>query len=345
MARLSKQTKSLLDKARDSATQAISVFNDPRSSFRTGNFTVLMTIAWTALLHSHFERNKIKYFYTQPSGRYVKIDYERKAWDLGDSVKQLFEENDPVRKNIELFIRLRNKIEHRNLPGIDQELMGECQAFVLNFENWLTNNYGGEASLIDTMFVPIQLTSARRVLPKTKSEEKIIEFIKNYRNILTPDILNSQQYAFKAFLVPKIGNHRSSSDIAIEFVKYDENNPQEMEKYEKMVVMIKEKTVPIANDGLLRPKNVLFELSNRGIKKTTNWHTSMWQKYNVRPATKAKDKTKTKGEFCIYNKPYNDYLYTPKWVDFLAKEASSKKVSKISLETVSASEQLSPTQT
>src|SRR5207249_3343835 len=139
-------------------------------------------------------------------------------------------ENDPVRKNIELFIKLRNKIEHRNLPGIDQELIGECQSFVLNFEYWLINHYGGEASLIDTMFVPIQLTSAKRILPKTRVEEKVIEFITSYRNILSPEILNSQQYAFKAFLVPKIGNHRSSSDVAIEFIKYDENNSQEMEK-------------------------------------------------------------------------------------------------------------------
>lgn len=342
MSRLPKQTRLLLEKARDSATQAISVFNDPRSSFRTGNFTVLMTIAWTALLHSYFERIKIKYFYKQDSGRFIKIDGERKAWDLSDCIKQIFEENDPVRKNIELFIKLRNKIEHRNLPGIDQELIGECQAFVLNFENWLINHYGSETSLIDTMFVPIQLTSARRTLPKTKAEEKMIQFIKSYRNILSPEILNSQQYAFKAFLVPKIGNHRSSSDIAIEFIKYDENNPQEMEKYEKMVVMIKEKNVPVAYDGLLRPKDVLIELSNRGIKKTMNWHTTMWQKFKVRPTTKAKDKSNTKGEFCVYNQPYNDYLYTLKWVDFLANEAEGKKVTKkaIKIETPRAEDAL-----
>ncbi|MCL4354845.1 DUF3644 domain-containing protein, partial [Patescibacteria group bacterium] len=123
--RLSKQTKSLLDKAKDSATQAVSVFNDPRSNFRTGNFTVLMTIAWTALLHSYFEKNKIKYFYKQENGRFIKIDGECKAWELGESVSHIFDENDPIRKNIELFIKLRNKIEHRNLPGIDQELRSE----------------------------------------------------------------------------------------------------------------------------------------------------------------------------------------------------------------------------
>lgn len=325
MIRLSKQTKSLLEKARDSATQAISVFNDPRSAFRTGNFTVLMTIAWTALLHSHFEKNKIKYFYKKENGRFIKIDGERKAWELGESVKQIFNENDPIRRNIELFVRLRNKIEHRNLPGIDQELTGECQALVLNFEDWLINQYGDKFSLIETMFVPIQLTNARRVLPKSKIEQKVIEFIKSYRNILAPEVINSQQYSFKAFLVPKIGNHRSSSDIAIEFVKYDENDSKEMEKYEKAIVAIKEKQIPVANTGLLRPSSVLIELNKKGLKRTMNWHTIMWQKFKVRPKSNSKQKANTKSEFCFYDSAHNDYLYTEQWIDFLVQQAKTKK--------------------
>jgi len=96
-----------------------------------------MTIAWTALLHSHFEKQKTKYFYKKPNGRYETIDGELKTWELGESVKHVFDENDPIRKNIELFVKLRNKLEHRNLPGVDPELIGECQALVLNFENWL----------------------------------------------------------------------------------------------------------------------------------------------------------------------------------------------------------------
>lgn len=317
MTRLSTSIKLLISKARDSATQAVSVFNDPRSTFRTGNFTVLMTIAWTALLHSYFEKQKIKYFYKQPNGRYIKIDDERKAWELGESVKQVFDENDPIRKNIELFLKLRNKIEHRNLPGIDNELIGECQALVLNFESWLVEKYGSIHSLIDTMFVPIQLTSSRRILPKSKAEQRVIEFIKSYRNILAPDIINSQQFSFKAFLVPKIGNHRSSSDIAIEFVKYDESNSKEMEKYEKAIVAIKEKHIPVVNTDLYKPSDVLRELDRKGLKKTMCWHTTMWQKFKVRPSSSVKAKTNTKSDFCIYDKAHRDYLYTTKWIDLL----------------------------
>jgi hypothetical protein len=72
--RLSRNVKELLDKSIDSATQAISTYNDPRSSFRTGNFTVLMVIAWTSLAHAYFEREKVKYFYKEKNGRYTKVD-------------------------------------------------------------------------------------------------------------------------------------------------------------------------------------------------------------------------------------------------------------------------------
>lgn len=327
MNKLPKTCKLLIEKARDSAIQAISTYNDPRSSFRTGNFVVLMIIAWTSLLHSYFERNKIVYYYKRPNGRFEKIDGENKAWELDHCIKQIFSDNDPIRKNIELFIRLRNKIEHRNLPGIDQELIGECQALALNFESWLVTQYGSNYSLIDFMFIPIQLTSARRLLPQSSLESKVVDFIKQYRNLLEPSVINSQNYAFKAYLVPKIGNHRTSSDIAIEFIKYDESDPQEMLKYEKAIVAITEKQIPIANPRLYRPSTVLTKL---GLAKgKMSWHTVMWKKYKVRPDRSSTNIKNCKTEYCVYDTAHGDYLYTDKWLALLKdKELPRRRVSR-----------------
>jgi hypothetical protein len=324
VSRVSKTVKLLLEKARDSATQAISTYNDPRSSFRTGNFIILMIIAWTALLHSYFEKQKIKYFYKKPNGRYETIDGERKAWDLLKAARKIYPQESPVYKNLELFARLRNRIEHRNLPALDPELIGECQALVLNFEQKLFELYGKKYSLIDTIFVPIQLTSSRRVLPKTKIEENILDFIKRYRDILSSQIINSQQYSFKAYLVPKIGNHRSSSDLAIEFIKFDENNPKEMEKYQRAVIAIKEKQVPVANVNFYRPSMVMRKLKDRRLNKTMNWHTIMWHKYKVRPPKNDKNTANCKTEYCVFDKAHSDYLYTDAWVELLFKEGKKK---------------------
>lgn len=318
--RLPKNCISLIEKARDSATQAISTYNDPRSIFRTGNFSVLMIIAWTALLHAYFEKNKTKYFYKKNQYRYEIIDGEKKAWDLHKCVSEIFEENDPVRKNIELFIRLRNKIEHRNLPGLDPELVGESQALVLNFEEWIAEEFGEEYSLLDTIFVPIQLTSTQRSLPKTKIEKNILQFIQTYRNVLEANVINSQKFTFKAYLVPKIGNHRTSSDMAIEFVKYDESNPEEMEKYNKAIVAIKEKAVPVANLNHYKPTQVLEKLAEHGFSKNPHWHTTMWRRYKVRPGGNATNKSDCKTDYCVYDSAHSDYLYTDAWVELLIAE-------------------------
>jgi hypothetical protein len=325
-ARLSKSCRSLLEKSQDSALQAVSIYNDPRSIFRTGNFTVLMSIAWTALIHSYFEKTKVNYFYKNDKGRYTYIDGEKAAWELSKSIKQIFSENDPVRKNLELFIKLRNKIEHRNLPALDQFVLGECQALVLNFESFLVNNFGRHNSIIDTMFIPIQLSSSKRSLPKSKLEESAIEFVKNYRNVLEANISTSQQYEFKAFLVPKIGNHRSSSDIAIEFVTYDESNAEEMDQYDKAIIAIKEKLIPIANADRYKPAQVIELIhSKTGQTKNMAWHTRMWKKYKVRPSSGSSNKHLCKTDYCVYDAPHGDYVYTEAWISLLVRSEVSSK--------------------
>lgn len=284
-----------------------------------------MIIAWTAITHAYFEREKINYFYREKNGRYKKIDGDKKAWELSKSVTKIFDETDPIRRNIELFIKLRNKIEHRNLPALDKELVGESQALVLSFEDWLAKEFGERYTLIDTLFVPIQLSrSLKRTLPVSKDEKSVINFVKDYRGLLEAEIENSQKYSFKAYLIPKIGNHRSSSDLAIEFVKYNPDNPQEMEKYDKAVVVIKEKQVPVANVHLLKPSMVLEKLKEKGYIKTMNWHTDMWRKYKVRPASNVPNKSNCKSDYCVYDKPHRDYLYTDAWVQHLIDKELSK---------------------
>ena len=114
------------------------------------------------------------------------------------------------------------------------------------------------------------------------------------------------------------------SDLAIEFVKYNPDNPQEMEKYDKAVVVIKEKQVPVANVHLLKPSMVLEKLKEKGYIKTMNWHTDMWRKYKVRPASNVPNKSNCKSDYCVYDKPHRDYLYTDAWVQHLIDKELSK---------------------
>ena len=43
----------------------------------------------------------------------------------------------PARANLEILIKLRNKIEHRFLPELDSHVFGECQSCLFNYEKLL----------------------------------------------------------------------------------------------------------------------------------------------------------------------------------------------------------------
>jgi len=332
--RFSKNVANLLEKAKESVLLAVDIYNKPKTSFRAGGFVVLMCVGWTSLLHAIFERDGIKYFYREKDGIYKRIDGDKRAWELLKSAEEFYKDNEnPVYKNVLFFYKLRNKIEHRFMPIIDPVISGECQAFLLNFEELLVQEFGEKNSIIENLFIPLQFTKKRKSLPKTKQDTEIINFIESFRESLSLNIADSQKYSFKAFFIPKLGNHRQSSDVAIEFVKFDPDNLEEMKKYQKMLVGIKEKTIPVANQGKYKPgdiykiikskinNNQVLYLKTKG--KFIAWHTSMWKKHKVRPNAKSSDYKKCNTKYCQYDEPHKDYIYTEKWIDFLIKELAN----------------------
>ena len=133
MRRLPREVKACLEKARESTLLAVGSYNRPETAFRSGAYIVLMVIAWTSLFHAIFLKNQVKPFHTKiRKGRYVR--YERvggdyKAWELAECVRQFYGgNNSAARSNLEFFIDLRNKIEHRSMPQLDDQIFGECQA-------------------------------------------------------------------------------------------------------------------------------------------------------------------------------------------------------------------------
>lgn len=120
--------KDVLQKARDSALLAVEVYNKPAVTFKSGGYITLMVIAWTSLFHAIFYRKGVKPYHRKPNRRYERVDGDYRHWELGECLKQYYGNNtgNVVRKNIEFFIPLRNKIEHRSLPEIDSTIFGEC---------------------------------------------------------------------------------------------------------------------------------------------------------------------------------------------------------------------------
>ena len=226
------------------------------------------------------------------------------------------------RQNLEFVIGLRNKIEHRHIPELDPQLYGECQAALLNLEAALTDEFGASYALADQLAVSLQFS---RVIPEEKrraakalasSEAKgVTDYVERFRGRLPSTTLNSMNYSFSVFLVPKVANRESAADAAVEFVRADEASPEELERLEKLNVLIREKQVPISNLGLYKPGEVVRKVQEEAVRRFNMAnHVQAWRFFGVRPAGGDGHPDRTRSEYCVFDAAHEDYLYTEAWV-------------------------------
>ncbi|QSX37954.1 DUF3644 domain-containing protein [Shewanella sedimentimangrovi] len=324
------KTKSILDASIDSALLAVEIYNKPRTTFRSEGFITMMIMAWTRLFHAHFN-NTIgdKYYYKKRNNRYDKIDGERKAWELSTCINKYGLLSTGVESNLNFFIKLRNKIEHRHIEKreVDTLIFGECQSLLFNYESALISFFGDSYSINEALVYSLQFSQIRTqnqeranrsALSKDLSE--IVSFIINYRNTLDDDTYNSQEYSIKLIQIPKISN-TNRADVAVEFVRWDALNDEDKAAYDQLNVIIKDKTVKIeaANVGKLKPSEVIkkVNIALQGKFITLSLHATLYKLFNIRPANGAEDPFETYAEFCLYDEVHNDYVYQEAWVLFL----------------------------
>lgn len=324
--------KSLLNKARESALLAVETYNKPSTVFRSRAYVVLMQIAWTALFLAIFHRQGIKpYYRKKESRRFERVDGEPKAWDLSECIRQYWKGSDnAVAQNLRFFIVLRNKIEHRELPELDIEIFGECQALLFNFEEMISKRFGTKYALNESLAISLQFSHMRQP-EKMKSirqlmspvAEGITDFIQKFRSALSDDIFSDMAYSYRIFLLPNIGSHRSRDSIAVQFIPYDPNDPEQMATYGKMMALVKEKHVPVVHLGKFKPSDVANQVAQvLGPQRKFNvtHHTKCWRYYKARPPKSSDNPAQCRVEYCQYDQVHKDYVYTDKWVEFLVAE-------------------------
>ncbi|MDR1553288.1 MAG: DUF3644 domain-containing protein [Prevotellaceae bacterium] len=163
--------KQCLEKSRDSALLSVETYNKPAIKFRSGGYIVLMSIAWTSLFHAIFFKRKIKPFYrVKGSKNFEKKEGDYCYWELKTCVKEYFGSDtaNPIRKNLEFFIPLRNKIEHKSLPEIDPDLFAEYQALLLNYDKILEKEFGLNYCIRESLSFPLQLFPSSKNLSENQ---------------------------------------------------------------------------------------------------------------------------------------------------------------------------------
>lgn len=337
------KTKSLLESSIDCALLSVELYNKPRAPFRVESFITHMIMAWTRLLQSHFNLTIGEtYFHKEANGRYKLIDGEKKAWELKTCIQKYGLLSDGVKSNLEFFIKLRNKIEHRTISKDEIGLMifGECQSLLYNYENELIKLFGAEYAINESLAYSLQFSRIRSVkqieankqLLSTEVKE-IKDFIEKFRLNIKEDVFNTQEFSIKLIQLPKISN-TTRNDLAIEFVNWNSISEEDKKSYEKLTALIKDKVqkTEVINPAKLKPGAVVKFIKENYAEDFNHYdHKCLLYTFSIRPTKEDghnSDPFETNTKYCHYDEAHNDYLFQEEWSNFILSNITSGMLSK-----------------
>lgn len=322
-----------LQASRREALLAVDLYNRVAAERSLEGFVVHMHLAWLYLFHARFARDGVDYRYRQPNGHFVRVDDEIKTWELQKCLRQAYpSDTDPVRCNVEFFIRIRNKIEHRYEELLAAVLAGKAQAHVLNFEEAVTAMFGEKESLAQSLRFPVfmsdlspgavnALKHVHKRLPRS-----LVAFIREFDQALAPEVQEDWRYDFRVLLLPQTGP-KTEADAVMRFVREDEMNDEQREARDVVQTIVRNRPVAVQNKGRYKPTKVAELVSDAlGVRFTFGGHhPAAWRHYKVRPSSGAARPELTDDRYCVWDEPHSDYLYTDAWVKKLVKDLAEEK--------------------
>ncbi|MFF8277808.1 DUF3644 domain-containing protein [Streptomyces lateritius] len=303
------------------------------SSGDYSDFLTHMHKAWHYLLHAEFHKAEIDYHYLDSkTGRHQMIDGEPKAWDLEKCLKERFPNSgDTVRLNAELFVALRNKVEHRYEHNLRIVTGGRAQAYVINYEQEMTAHFGAGYSLADRLRFPLsvqvltadgyeEMRKAAKGLPR-----KTRDLVARYEAGIDLSVLDDPRYDYRVRLVPITGS-KTDADLAVNFVKLDDLTEDErrimVEAGRKGAVITRDRHVEVADLNRMRPTQVAARVEEQLPFRfsASREHVEMWKRLGIRPVKGSDNPYDTVARYCSYNEAFDQYVYTQAWIRKILKE-------------------------
>jgi hypothetical protein len=291
-----------LVRAREAMLLAVEIFNTPRVSFKAGVFSMLVNVAWTYLLHEYFERKGVTIV---NSGGYSLL------------LSQMIERDDcPIsklcKKNLVALKEIRDVVEHRIIGSFDRNWLPLFQANCLNFESTLTGLFGPKLTLGHDLGFSLQFAKLSieeiAALQAFDIPEHIAALDASLSDKLQEGDADNLEYQFK--VVYTLTN-ASKSKAHFQFVQLESAEGKDIQN-----VLIKYK--PIDDIYPLKPGEVTKLFSKKsGRKFTSDTHQKAWKMFKVRPKGGTPNPATTDMKYCVYHTPYDSYIYSDAWVDFL----------------------------
>lgn len=297
-----------LIRAREAMILAVQVFNNPTTHFKTEVFTMLANVAWTYLMHEHYERRGVKI-----------VGKDGRSLLLG----QMLDRHDcPLNKGMKDNLRalkiLRDDVEHKLLGRADRKWLGLFQACCLNFDKVICKLFGNKLTLarelsfslqftkldfeqVTTMNryeIPAHIDSIDARLAEGLTETQIADLEFQFRVVYTLDAVTKSRAHFQ-FIQPNSAEGKDIRNVLVQHKLADHMYP-------------------------FKPGDVVREVRNRtGKKFSMHNHTQAWHKFKIRPKNKSPQPENTNREYCIYHTAHNDYTFSNQWVEFLEREVKN----------------------
>jgi hypothetical protein len=316
------------------ALLAVDLYNSTGERRSLEAFVVHMHLAWIYLLHAVFARDGLDFrYWDDDHRRIVRVDGEPKTWELERCVRQRWPQtNDPVRRNLEFFIGLRNRIEHRFQDAIGVAVAGHAQAMILNFESELVAQFGQDEGLADRLRFPVFLSSltpsgveaVKRL--RASLPARATQYITDFNDALDDAVAADPRFEFRIHLVPQLGP-KTDADLAVSFVQLDSLDAETRSFLEQLgktgLVAAKVRHEPVQNLDWHRPADVVRLVSAKLGYFSMHDHTAAWKRHGVRPIQGSPDPAATDARYCLFDKAHGDYIYSDAWVNKLAREATA----------------------
>ncbi len=325
--------------ARNEAVLATNLYNASGQPRAFEGLVVHMHLAWLYLLHAEFIRDGTEYRYRDRDNprRFVRVDGEHRRWELAKCVEEHWPDPaHPVRKNLEFFIALRNRIEHRHAKedaSLALAFSGHAQALLVNFEQELVAAFGLRESLVGVLRFPLfiggfteegaaALSRLRDSLPAD-----LRRFMAEFRSGLAEGVENDSRFELRLHVVLQ-QVARGTDALAVQFTRWGDMTAEQQALVEELgkrgQTVVREQKRSIVGHGLLRPHEAEVRVQAM-VPFLFNSHHFLraWQMKKIRPPKDDPHPERTDERYCIYDELSRQYGYTEAWVQWLIKHCST----------------------
>ena len=274
--------RQLLLESREAAMNAVQTFNNPLTTFKADTFIVLMSIAWTYLLHAHFRTAGVEYRYYEQNGKRRKFHRTKagafKYWSLEDCLNHTECPLDETTKlNLRFLRGLRNEIEHHKSVGADRTFSARFLACCLNYERYVCELFGEKYSLGDAAAFTLQFRDLTLVPHLSEVEQplpsNVAKYVQDFESGLDEDVFNSPQFSYRMLFVRKLAGRKGQADQVVEFVPPDSEATRTLNDNYSQIIL---KEVELAKH---RAKDIVDLMHDEGYSRFNMYHhTQLWKK-------------------------------------------------------------------